>query len=194
MRSASTWAALTLLLIAATSATSCGNSDYRMFSLNEGIGHFSMEYPAEYTVTRIDIRNDSASKYTDIGLGTRPVAGSPGLNEISIYAWPAESSETAVLVLDGLLARASSIFQDFRLLDRFAVMIGDMEGQGATFSWTASVSVNASEANTLAAVSRMVCFRHGDLAWEVHVASGEAVKEQAETEFQRILDTFRILD
>jgi hypothetical protein len=185
------------LVITSLLLTSCGSSEYKVFSLKEGIGHFSLEYPPEYSVTRIDIRNDATSRYTDIGLSAPPVVGSRSLNEISIYAWPADGNETAALVLTGMLARAETIFQDFKLLQRSSVMIGDIEGQAATFSWTASpaaASTNESEAGTLPAVSQMVCFRHGELAWEIHVASDLAAQKNAETEFQHILETFQILN
>jgi hypothetical protein len=185
------------MVLLALLAASCGSSDYKVFSLREGIGHFSIEYPAEYAISRIDIRNDLVSRYTDIGLGSQAITSNPGLNEISIYAWPIDSSsDTASLILTSMLAQGENIFPDFKLLGRFSMMIGDMEGQGAIFSWTASapISSSESEANTLPAVSRMVCFRHGDLAWEIHVASGELEQMQAEADFQHIINTFRILN
>jgi hypothetical protein len=190
------WVILVLMLLASF-LTSCGSSDYKVFSLREGIGYFSMEYPSAYMVTRIDIRNDATSRYTDIGLSSPQVSSHPGLNEISIYAWPSDTgNETATLVLDEMLAKAETIFQDFKLLQRFSVMIGDMEGQGAIFSWSASPTTpaNESEAGTLPAVSRIVCFRHGDLAWEIHVASDSAAQTQAAADFQHITDTFQILN
>jgi hypothetical protein len=185
------------LVITSLLLTSCGSSEYNVFSMKEGIGHFSLEYPHEYSITRIDIRNDATSRYTDIGLSVPPIAGSSTLNEISIYAWPADRNETAALILTGMLARAETIFQDFKLLQRSSVMIDDIEGQEASFSWTASpgaASTNESGAGTLPAVSRMVCFRHGELAWEIHVASDLAAQKNAETEFQHILETFQILN
>jgi hypothetical protein len=163
--------------------------------LKEGIGHFSMEYPPEYSVTRIDIRNDSASRYTDIGLSSPAVTGNPGLKEISVYAWLADSpSDTAALILNSMLAKGETIFPDFKLLQSFSVMIGDMEGQVIIFSWTASPAGGTGGEKTLPAVSRMVCFYHGDLAWEVHVASDLATQDQAEAEFNHILETFQILN
>ena len=175
--------------------TSCGSPDYKVFSLKEGIGHFSFEYPAEYSVTRIDIRNEAATRYTDIGLSPVFATNNPGLNEISIYAWPVDSpTDTATLVLTGMLAQGETIFSDFKLDKRFSVMISDMEGQAAIFSWTASSTNGAGEEKTLPAVSRMVCFRHGDLAWEIHVASGIEAQAQAEVEFNHILETFQILN
>jgi len=172
--------------------TSCGSPDYHVFSLREGIGHFSMEYPPNYTVTRIDIRNEAANRYTDVGLNSAPDAGAPGMNEISVYAWPANpGNETASLILEDMLGRASEVFPDFNVLDRYSVMLGDMEGQAAAFSWTAPA--NASGMAPLPAISNMVCFRHGDLAWEINVASDAAAQTRAKTEFQHIIDTFQIL-
>lgn len=180
-------------MLVALFLTSCGSSDYKIFSLREGIGYFSMEYPSDYAVTRIDIRNDVTSRYTDVGFSSPQVGGLPGLNEISIYAWPsADSNETATLLLDSMLAQAETIFQDFKLSQRFSVMIGDMEGQGAIFSWSASA--NESTIDILPAVSRMVCFRHGDLAWEIHVASDTTAEAKAAADFQHIIDTFQILN
>ncbi len=183
------------LTVASLSLTSCSSPDYKVFSLKEGVGHFSLEYPAEYSVTRIDIRNGPVSRYTDIGIGPTTATSSHGLNEISIYAWPADfPTDTAVLILGGLLAQGEIIFSDFQLKQRFSVMIGDMEGQAAVFSWTAPLAGGAEEAKKLPAVSRMACFRHGDLAWEIHVASDLEAQGQAEAEFNHVLETFRILD
>jgi hypothetical protein len=183
------------LIFLSLSFTSCGSPDYKVFSLKEGIGHFSFEYPAGYSVTRIDIRNEAVTRYTDIGLCSTFTTSSPGLNEISVYAWPVDSStDTATHVLTGMLAQGETIFSDFKLDERFSVMIGDMEGQAAIFSWTASSTSGPEEKKTLPAISRMVCFRHGDLAWEIHVASGIETQVQAETEFNHILETFQILN
>lgn len=183
------------LLLALLAATSCGGGpDYHIFSLREGIGHFSMEYPSAYTVTRIDIRNDPTERYTDIGL--RVEAGA-GLKEIDAYAWPAEEAgATASLILDGTLARATGVFRDFRVLERTSLMVGDMEGQAARFSWTAvpAGSDNGTPAGALPTVSRIVCFRHGDIAWEIHVASDEGGQAAALGEFQHIIDSFQVLD
>jgi hypothetical protein len=183
-------ASLVIVLLMA----SCGSSDYHVFSLREGIGHFSVEYPSACIVTRIDIRNDITARYTDVGLSSLPDAGAHGLNEISVYAWPAgPGDETASLILDNMLDHAGGIFLDFNILDRYSVMLGDIEGQAARFSWDAAASVNATGLSSLPAVSTMVCFRHGDVAWEIHVASAVAAQMQAETEFQHIIDTFQIL-
>ncbi len=172
-------------------AMSCGSSDYRTFSLREGIGHFSVEYPAGYAVTRIDVRDGSSGRYTDVGLGPAATQGA-GLYEISVYAWPATGDESAGMILDDMLLRAAGIFQGFEFSERYSVMIGDLEGQAAVFRWTASASDN-STGDPLPAVSRIVCFREGDNSWEIHVAADEAAQEQGAAEFQHIIETFQIL-
>jgi hypothetical protein len=187
---------LVLLLVSSAALTSCGGSDYKIFSLREGIGHFSMEYPPDYTVVRIDIRNDAASRYTDIGFRVPQSPGDDSFGEISVYAWPIDMAESsAALVLDDLLGRAAGIFSDFKLLDQYSIMVGDMDGQAAVFSWMATPAndYGESDAGTLPAVSRIVCFCHGDLAWEIHLASDSAAPD-AEDEFNHIIDTFQILN
>lgn len=71
-----------------------------------------------------------------------------------------------------------------------------MDGQVARFSWTAlpAGSDNLTQEGALPAVSRIVCFRHGDVAWEIHVASDSAGQAAAEEEFQNIIETFQVLD
>jgi hypothetical protein len=182
---------LLLALLALSMAPSCGGSDYMIFSLREGIGHFSMEYPPGYSVTRIDLRNEVSAKYTDIGLSAPSAPGVPGLNEISVYAWPAgPGEESAAVILNSTLDQASGIFTDFNLLEKYSVMLGDIEGQAAKFTWTA----NATNVAPLSAVSNMVCFRHNDIAWEVHVASGAASQDNGEAIFNHILETLHILN
>ena len=187
---------LLFIVAAVVIVSSCGKSDYRIFSLKEGIGWFSMEYPPRYSVTRIDIRNSPSTKYLDIGLAYLPETDDPGLDEISVYAWYVEDNEPASVILDDLITTAGTVFRDFDLLETFSVMIGDMEGQGVIFSWTAYPDDSSVEATTdpLPAISRMVCFRHGDLAWEIHVASDIKSQVQAEVEFNHILETFQILN
>lgn len=187
---------ISLIVAAVVVISSCGGSDYRIFSLKEGIGWFSMEYPPRYSVTRIDIRNSPSARYLDIGLAYLPETDDPGLDEISVYAWYADDNEPASVILDDLITTAGTVFRDFDLLETFSVMIGDMEGQGVIFSWTAYPDDSSVEATTdpLPAISRMVCFRHGDLAWEIHVASDIKSQVQAEVEFNHILETFQILN
>jgi hypothetical protein len=186
-------AAFAAFLVLGLLVISCGSPEYRVFSLREGIGQFSMEYPPDYTVTRLDIRNDAANRYTDVGLSASQAA--PGsLGEISVYAWPAAGNEAATQILEDILGRAGAVFAGFRVLERSSVMIGDIEGQAAEFSWDAAASANATGPSSLPAVSSMVCFRHGDIAWEIHVATDAASREQASARFEHIIETFQILD
>ncbi len=71
-----------------------------------------------------------------------------------------------------------------------------MDGQVARFSWTAlpAGSDNSTLPGALPAVSRIVCFRHNDIAWELDVASDEAGQAAAADEFQTIIDTFQVLN
>ncbi len=84
-----------------------------------------MQYPAAYSITRIDIRNDPTQRYTDVGLRA---GGASGLKEISVYAWPAGDADgNASLILNGVLARAGTVFKDFNVLERD---LGDGRGYG----------------------------------------------------------------
>jgi hypothetical protein len=187
---------LLALLLAIVFIGSCGSPDSMIFSLREGIGHFSMEYPPEYQVIRIDIRNEATSQYTDIGLRAAAVPGTESLGEISVYIWPAAGTETATAILDYMLFQAEDIFPDYKLLDTASIMVGDMEGQAARFSWNASpdTSSGGSGDDVLPAISRIVCFRHNDLAWEIHVATDAASQAEAEDVFLNIIETFQILN
>jgi hypothetical protein len=184
-----------VVLLSVLFTGSCGDGDNQIFSLREGIGHFSMEYPAEYKVTRIDIRNEPTSQYTDIGLRS-DAAGSRSLQEISVYVWPIAETETAADVLGDMLSQAETIFVDYQLLAESSVMLGNIEGQEASFSWNAfpDASSTTDEADKLAVISRMVCFRYNDLAWEIHVASDVDSQSSAEDAFQHIIDTFQVLN
>lgn len=189
------WPAL-LLAIGVLFLSSCGNSENRVFSLREGIGHFSMEYPSKYSVKRIDIRNDSSNKYTDIGLGLTSAMEGQSFFELSVYAWPVDSNETAITVTESMLSKAEIIFQDFELLQQFSVMVGDMPGQAATFSWTSSPYGSSSESQeeTISAISQVIYLCYDNLAWEIDMASDMDSQEQAEDVFQHALDTFKILE
>jgi hypothetical protein len=184
-----------LLILVVCSASSCSDGEYKIFTLGEGIAHFSMEYPSTYEVVRIDIRNDATTCYTDVGLRQPNAQRQNGLREISVYAWPIDSTKTgAAAVLDDLLDHAGTVFKDFELLNRYSIMVGDREGQLAIFSWTAAPATysDESEIATLPALSRIVCFCHRNIAWEIHVASDSESQEEAEAEFGHIIDSFRI--
>ena len=80
-----------------------------------------------YIVTRIDIRNEASTRYTDVGLGMPTVPGVSDLNEISVYAWPAgPGEESAAAILGNMLDKARGVFTDFYLLEKYPVMLGDM--------------------------------------------------------------------
>ncbi len=50
---------LSILLIIISWCTSVGCGEYRTYAIEKGVGHFSIEYPSNYRVTQVELREDN---------------------------------------------------------------------------------------------------------------------------------------
>ncbi len=184
-----------LLVLGLAASPACTRTDYRVLAVREGIQGFSFEYPPSYKLTRLDLCNDAASQYTEVGLS----AGGSGVpSEVTVYLWRASAAYTsASQVLDKLLENASAMLADYRLLERAPVVLGDTIAQQAVFSVvrqseTAATATAASPPPTV--LYLVSCFLYGGLTVEVDMSCAPDAQAEAQATYAHILDTFKVID
>ena len=180
----------------------CQYSAYKVMAVNEGIQGFSFEYPQNYALIRLDLRNDATYQYTQLGL-----SASEGANYSEIYAYlwyPGQDASTADVIMDQLLAGAVTM-ADYALVSRTTTMIGDTIAQQVVFvadgSQPVDTTTDSTEApsDTIAASSRpatyrITCMVFGGVAIEIDMTCDQSLTDITRDDYQHVLDTFQVVD
>jgi len=180
-----------LLLTVVFMLSACVDSQYRVFSLKEGVQGFSFEYPSGYQLIRLNLLNDASQKYTEVGLSSTSGAN---FSEIYVYLWPPDSSmSSAALIMDQLLASAAEM-KDYSLSSRSSGIMGDTITQQAVFTADSAIDETGQAAVPRPATYRITCMLYGGLAIEMDMTCDQSLSDIAAEDYQHVLDTFAVLD
>ena len=177
--------------------TGCLFSDYRPFTLERGIGHFSLEYPTVYRVAKVEVREDLG--YTHIGIRERYIGEDRFSTFIFIYISESDYGEPNP---DASLERALELAKDsrdFKLLDRSLVKVSGIPGEQIVYfyntppsSYEESIGIGWKPA-----ITRDVYLAYGKSVWSLSISyqlTTEMADKKYEADFEHILETFQILD
>jgi hypothetical protein len=185
-------------VLIASSLLFTGCSEYKIFTLEKGIAHFTFEYPSVYKVGKVEVRSDL--DYTDVTLNGPGVRYTEGTNRTYIYifiqatseAFPnAESSlEYELTFNDGLPLK------DYQLLERSQISVAGIDGEQIIYYWDMGVPEypDDPEPEPIPTIMREVYFDYGNLIWTLSIRSNQAIVEEANAIFEHMLETFQILD
>lgn len=193
------YAGLLLILIALIMQSGCDGSGYKAFTLEKGIGHFSFEYPAQYKVEKVEVRDDSLL-YTDVVLsGPGPTLENGGMDYTFISVFVDSTIDyprSAEYDLENTLASASEFLVDFQLLERSILSIVGITGQQIIYYCNMGVREYPEdpEPELLPTIVRNIYFEQGDLIWNLHISYNQSIAEDAQAVFEHLLETFQILD
>ena len=188
---------LLLLLVALSIQSGCDSSGYKTFTLEEGIGHFTFEYPARYEVELVEERSDLG--YTSVTLsGPGPNLKKGGMDYTFFDVFVDETNDyspDAGVALQHTLALVSE-WPDYQFLEQSTVSVAGVEGQQVVYFYDRGVREYPEdpEPEPLPTIMRDVYFDHSGLIWLLAIRSNQAVAEDANVIFEHILETFKILD
>jgi hypothetical protein len=189
-------------ILAIPGMSACQDSAYKVMAVNEGIQGFSFEYPQNYSLIRLDLRNDSTYQYTQLGLSATEGAN---YSEIYAYLWyPGQDTSTADVIMDQLLAGAATM-TDYALVSRTTTMIGDTIAQQAVFAADSSqpitnpadsteVPPDTTSTPSRPATYRITCMIYGGIAIEIDMTCDQSLTDITKDDYQHVLDTFQIVD
>jgi len=183
-------------------------SNYRTFSSNEGIAHFSFEYPSDMKYLKFNDEGYVSEKYITLLFRREIVEDGwfdkdlyiaafkpPGFNELSI--------SDAKTLLEQDIIRLDEAFEVSKVLERSPVNIGGISGELVVTSWdmmSPRMSLpdgpfeGTPQQPSLMMIGRSAYFDQGGLVWIIRMDSTEEAEEETGEDFAHILKTFKILD
>jgi len=183
---------LIVFLTAFLYLTGC-KSDYKTFTLQNGVGHFSLMYPSSYKVKNMNIYrsisldySDWASDSTHIFIGD-PLLGefdSPPVIGVAVGSWLGDIFDSGS-DLDSRLERLKKDGYDFRLISREPVKVDGQWGEQIVYFYR---DISAPM------IVREAYFYYEGLYWRISMDSYEAAAEVDKKVYKYILKTFRFLD
>jgi hypothetical protein len=184
------------IVLTANSFFLTGCSEYKTFTIYEGIAHFSFQYPSYYEIARIGVGTNTI---TDVILGSpapeeyKDVTGGHPQEEDdlpSIFIQVRESSDTwpsAEQCLEKDLRTLQNTFDVFDIRSQKKITLFDIQADQITYlckdnDWPYSE------------VRTEVYFDYGELVWIISIFSPERFSQDYVSVFNHILKTFRIIN
>ena len=186
------------------------NGEYRAIIIEKGIALFSFEYSARYS--RIDgpaFRNDEMNQFTSVKVAA-PMkqisvpAPNPDLKGQTVsmsytpaYIWVFvyDASDRGATAISELERRLPKIEEKGEILDRSQVTVSGVLAEYVTYTSNTLIPLFAvSEGGISAKYVWWVSFDHAGLIWHIEANSEVAMANQVKADFERILQTFEILD
>jgi hypothetical protein len=178
----------------------CNSSEYRTFTFNRGV-NFTFEYPSHY-------KRDSIYSYVE--------GKSPGrVTFLDKLSWkesilglirvtvrdPSEKFPNAKTAAEQIVLGEYDIYTSFPgeldrdILESSTIIINGIPGELIVYSHRVGlVETLPYESSKIVRINRTLFFDHSGLLWSIAIDSDEDKAEQAKADFERLLETFRILD
>ncbi len=188
-----------LLLCLLLALAGCrGNSQptgYRVYTLTEGVGHVTFEYPARFTLaseqvlkdvgyTMVDLESPMSKKdRTRTRLWTTATQSPVGLGPAHSY-------------LEACVATASTL-PGYRFIETTALTIdGNPAEEVAYFYYAPRTDFESQMLNLepVPTITRQVFFTHGDCAWVIGMTSNENTAQADLVDFEHLVATYRVLN
>lgn len=163
----------------------------KVLSVKKGIGHFSLEIPSDFRVDEVEIDKIDGYKTTSVYLigsvseeGYKPIIG----------VFVDEILDDAASKAKRRLEDARS-FANFKLLsDLSSIKVSDIYAYQYTIQYDIVSNPDIIGSPPITDVDRRVFFNHDDFLWTILLLSSPSTQEQDMDAFDRVLETFRVLD
>ena len=195
---------ITILFISIISA-GC-SAGYRLLTIDEGIAHFSFEYPAD--LNEVDISRYNLDIYVSAYLIRSVVKDGWWDKSLFVAAEkpPVLGYEDAHDAGTFLVEYINKLKDDFKIVqvrERTPVTIGGIQGEQVVYSYDErSMRMPLPDAplkghpggSSLIWINRAIFFDHDGLVWFIRMSSIEEEAEKTKLDFEQFIDTFEILD
>jgi hypothetical protein len=173
---------LAILLITGLFSCSCDKTGkYKEIIVDEGVHHFSFEYPNFYDKPRWTV-NSTSCEVKALGAFIEPGVG---LEFLFINYFPVDNEFPDFTThFEYVLKRMKAHFDDFTLIERGSMTIDGLKGESALYSYTGSDFYTVYTAN----------FQTNNTIWDIKLIADKFVIDQAKSDFSHILESFKILN
>ncbi|UCB43223.1 MAG: hypothetical protein JSV77_00835 [Dehalococcoidales bacterium] len=194
--------AMVFSLVAITPGCDSSMEGYRTFTFNK-VAHFSFEYPAHYKKTSAGAEVEDKI----IHIGFRDKVPSKGIDAGFIMI-RVEGAGITYPDATAALEHTLSIFVDQEpydendeqapglLLERSNITVAGIPAELIVYSYGFDLIREESTGLVvyLMRIAREVYFDYSGLIWKIEIESDEDRAEEAEADFEHLLETFQILD
>jgi hypothetical protein len=178
--------------------TACGKTvptGYFIYTLQQGVRHFSIEYPAHFNVTTVQLLE--AEKYTMVDIYGPFMKKERVRTRIWVTVSQKESQpQDAITALDATLSIARTL-PGYNMMERNTLNVNGIKAEQVEYFYYASRSdyeVNILKLEVAPTVAREVCFLYGGAIWTMSMTSYEATVEADKLYFEHLLETFKVLN
>jgi len=195
------FAAGILLLASTTLFGACqdtNNSPYKTFTMTEGIAHFSFEYSSQYDIKESVSNEDKGISYvTLVGPYNRDAKDTP---EIGVIVGSPSSENYAEDKINNLITKFSDD-PDFNLqeLEQADLLISGIPAKLFVYQERDLGRIIAGiyagvDTSAVIEVIREVLFTYNSCDWMIYIDSDSSTAEADKTDFDHVIQTFKILE
>ena len=195
----------TILFIMLTVYSGC-NTRYRLLTEDEGIAHFSFEYPAD--LNEVEFIRSSTDDFICVSLIREVVKD--GWWDKSLYflaekppVLEYEDAYDANSLLEAYIMDIKDSFEVFQVLENSSVNISGISAEQVIYTYDdfsrrmplLDAPLEGEPAGpSLIWIDRAIFFDYNGLVWFIRMKSTEETAEQTKLHFEHFIETFRILE
>ncbi len=183
---------ISLLLIVSVILGGCGGTEYfKANAVKRGIS-FSFEYPPSYTKLTPDAFEDTGGDYSISLLYTKP-GSTQEKADIQIYVIPLSpiaGRPDAVAWTEDHLKILEQNDKNFKLIKRSPVQIAGIDGEMIVYF----SSLLGNYLNSSYLICRDAYIDYKEYIWKISVLAIEEMSDQAEPDFEHLIQSFKFLD
>jgi len=192
------YATLVMLIASNIAATGCSyditrsSNDYKIFTMKEGVAKFTFEYLDKYELGSVN-KNQTG---TDVFLHGPYVGEAPDFTGVFISVSKPEAGQIGYRYYLEDLIRIDSGQSEFKILERFPVVIDGKSGEEVSFYYM-NYRLNEQLIRGIPPapfIVRRVMFWHDNLLWWLETRGLESSAESDKADFEHIINTFKILE
>jgi hypothetical protein len=171
------------------------NSYYTRFDVREGNTHFSFEYPSRYEKPFLD--TSAGNNYSSVSIQLKnPVEKNLNVLITISTSQVGETFPDSKYLLDyKLKLYESGVLLDYEPIERYPIIIMGIEGEAIFYSSSApQIFVPYPNRENVIYLTRKVLFSDNNIIWEISVDYDKDYPDTAESDFQHLLQTLKVLD
>jgi hypothetical protein len=188
---------LFLPILALFNCQNNNTNSFKTFVMNEGVIHFSVEYPANYEIDYLHPA-EATGNYMDRSAalflkGPKDINGNSKTN-LSVGASPPDSYASDAKSLSERVETNAASWKDYKLLYKGEITIDGIQAYRLDFQVIDIVPAIAGNDEPGLELDRYVQFDANGYIWTIYIQSHTPTAETDKEIFEHVLATLKILD
>ena len=199
-------AVLLLVLVSLVAVSLCCTGEYKRYTEDEGIAHFSFEYSKD--MKDIEAYHPEGGRHVSVSMIRRVVEDGWWDKDLYIIGQRPpvpgyEYAENTSMMFEKYLADIEATYEVTGALESSSVNISGMQAgqvvymydEYSRYKWPSQIPPAGKPGGTsLVWIERIIFLEHDGLVWFIRMKSTEDIAEEARLDFEHILQTFTFLD